>query len=72
MAANGRGMECWGVRGRLSINRYKSLPASDALGLPIKPQYFIPLVSSRALFIFLYVYHKIPEITGHFDCFPDA
>jgi len=44
IVANVRGMECWGVRGRFTINRYETLPASEALGLQIKPQYFILLV----------------------------
>jgi len=42
MRLNGGGMKCWGFRGRFPINLQKSLPAGDAPGKPIKPQYFIP------------------------------
>jgi hypothetical protein len=56
-------MECWRVRGHLSINQQKNLPAGDALGLPIKPQYFIPLVLVAQLYFIIMPIHYS---TNHF------
>ena len=44
----------------LSNQPTESLPAGDALGLPIKPQYFIPFVMAR--YFYFIIQHSIVAI----------
>jgi hypothetical protein len=42
--------EMLGISWLISYQPIENLPVSGALGLPIKPQYFIPRISHRFLF----------------------